>query len=284
MSLIIKKVLIYPNYNKQRCQEAVAMVTEKLRELDMSVVISDEYKGVFDADKYLPEKEAFEKSDIAIVLGGDGTMLSAAHKACSFDTPLLGINLGTLGYMSELEISELHLLDGLKGSFWSIDRMMLKTSVYREGVKLIDFFALNEAIVSRGAVASMVTLKLACDHTPVNEYKADGLIISTPTGSTAYSMAAGGPIIDPKLEGFCVCPICSHSLADSKAMVFSPGSLIEVEPYSEKGGDLILTVDGKHSFPLANHDKVVIEKSDKAITFIKLKQDAFYAALKRKLG
>ncbi len=280
----VKKVFLYPNMQKTHCARAVAGVTEKLRSLGMLTVMSDNNRAILDADIYLPEYKAFEESDIAVVLGGDGTMLSAAHIACETDTPLLGINLGTLGYMSELEISDIDLLDKLLGDVFYNGRMMLTVSACRKGEAVTEYTALNEAIISRGAVASMVGLSLNCDGALVNDYRADGLIISTPTGSSAYSMSAGGPIIDPKLDAFCVCPICSHSLAGSRALLFSPRSEIEVTPFSEKGGDIILTVDGRYSFPLEDGDSVIIKKSKKTTRFIKLKKDAFYTALKRKLG
>lgn len=282
----IENVLLYPNMQKKFCSESVAKVTQKLHELGIKTVISEEIRENIntEADIYLPEQEAFAASDIAIVLGGDGTMLSAAHIACTTGTPLLGINLGTLGYMSELELEEFDLLDKLKTGFDYADRMMIDISCERKGEQLATFTALNEAIITRGAVASMLGMNLICDGSKVNRYRADGLIISTPTGSSAYSMSAGGPIIDTKLDAFCVCPICSYSLAGSRALIFSPHSVIEIEPYSEKGGDIVMTADGRYSLPLNDGDRVVIRKSSKITRFIKLKKDAFYDVLNRKLG
>ncbi|PKM62922.1 MAG: hypothetical protein CVU97_02800 [Firmicutes bacterium HGW-Firmicutes-21] len=285
MSNNIKRVLLYPNTQKEFCADAVVRVSEKLFSLGINTIMAEELREQYgNADIYLPEREAFASSDLAIVLGGDGTMLSAAHIACETNTPLLGVNLGTLGYMSELELEEIDLLDKLSEDFDCADRMMLDVSVEREDATLIGFTALNEAIISRGAVASMVGLSLICDGTLVNSYRADGLIVSTPTGSSAYSMSAGGPIIDTKLDAFCVCPICSHSLAGSRALLFSPNSVIIIQPSSEKGGDIILTADGRYSFRLNDCDCVKIKKSEKITRFVKIKKDAFYTALKRKLG
>ena len=271
---------------KKFCSESVAKVTQKLHDLDIKTVIAEEIRENIStqADSYLPEQEAFAYSDIAIVLGGDGTMLSASHIACTTGTPLLGINLGTLGYMSELELEEFDLLDKLKTGFEYADRMMIDISCVREGEEIATFTALNEAIITRGAIASMLGLTLICDGSKVNRYRADGLIIATPTGSSAYSMAAGGPIIDTKLDAFCACPICSYALAGSRALIFSPHSVIEVAPYSEKGGDIVMTADGRYSLPLLDGDRVVIKKSNKITRFIKLKKDAFYDVLNRKLG
>ncbi len=282
----IESVLLYPNIHKEFCSESVAKVTQKLHSLGIKTIISEEMRKniVTPADKYLPEQEAFATCDIAIVLGGDGTMLSAAHIACTTGTPLLGINLGTLGYMSELELEEFDLLKKLKTGFDYADRMMIDIICERKGEQLATFTALNEAIITRGAIASMLGLTLICDGSKVNRYRADGLIIATPTGSSAYSMAAGGPIIDTKLDAFCVCPICSYSLAGSRALIFSPHSVIEIEPYSEKGGDIVMTADGRYSMPLNDYDRVIIKKSAKITRFIKLKKDAFYDVLNRKLG
>lgn len=285
----INQVLLYPNMQKKACIEAISRVSEKLHTLGISTIISEDHTQQMSdnnikADLYLSEREAFEVCDIAIVLGGDGTMLSAAHTACITNTPLLGINLGTLGYMSELEFAELDLLDRLKTNFDYADRMMIDIFVERKGAQVECFTALNEALISRGAVASMLGLNLTCDDTQVNRYRADGLIISTPTGSSAYCMSAGGPIIDTKLDAFCVCPICSHSLSGSRALIFSPHSVIVIKPFSEKCGDIVLTADGRYSFPLNDGDSVIITKSIKKTRFIKLKKDAFYDALNRKLG
>ncbi|HOJ47299.1 MAG TPA: NAD(+)/NADH kinase [Bacillota bacterium] len=282
----IEHALLYPNIHREFCSDFVATVTQKLHSLGIKTILAEEKRQHIStkADVYLPEKEAFAACDICIVLGGDGTMLSAAHIACSTDTPLLGINLGTLGYMSELELEELDLLDKLKTGFEYADRMMIDITCTRNGAELETFTALNEAIITRGAIASMLGLTLICDGSKVNRYRADGLIIATPTGSSAYSMSAGGPIIDTKLDAFCVCPICSYSLAGSRALIFAPHSVIEIEPYSEKGGDIVMTADGRYSMPLKDYDRVVIRKSRKKTRFIKLKKDAFYDVLNRKLG
>jgi len=288
IKMVINSVLLYPNMQKKSCLEAIAAVSDKLHSLGISTIIAEELREQLiphniKADIYLPEHDAFEACDIAIILGGDGTMLTAAHTACKTNTPLLGINLGTLGYMSELELEETELLDKLKDGFTFADRMMIDISVERNGIEITKLTALNEAIVSKGAVASMVRLNLTCDGSQVNYYRADGLIVSTPTGSSAYCMSAGGPIIDTKLDAFCVCPICSHSLSGSRALVFSPHSVIVIQPTSEKGGDMILTADGRFSFSLEDSDIITITRSEKKTRFVKLKKDAFYDVLNRKL-
>ena len=282
------KVLLYPNLQKEYCVEAVRKVAEKLGSLGISVVLLKEFCEKYPdnnirADQTLSEKEGFAESDLAIVLGGDGTMLSAAHIACFTDTPLLGINLGTLGYMSELELKDIDLLEKLTADLKFAERMMINVFVKRNNKLVSEFTALNEAIISRGAVASMVKLNLFCDGSLVNSYRADGLIVSTPTGSSAYSMSAGGPIIDTKINAFCVCPICSHSLAGARPLVFSPHSVIEIEPESEKGCDIMLTADGRYSFRLKDKDRIYVKRSAKKTRFVKLKKDAFYDVLKRKL-
>ncbi|HBR31183.1 MAG TPA: NAD(+) kinase [Clostridiales bacterium] len=286
--MAVSKVLLYPNINKKSCLDALDVVSDKLHSLGIRTIMSVETQKVvgkdnIKADEYLPVRSAFESCDIAVILGGDGTMLTAAHTACITGTPLLGINLGTLGYMSELEIGELSLLDKLNSGFEYADRMMIDITIEQGGTESNKLTALNDALISRGAVSSMVRLSLNCDGSRVANYRADGLIISTPTGSSAYCMSAGGPIIDTKLDAFCVVPICSHSLSGSRALVFSPNSVITVQSVSEKGGDLILTADGRFSVPLTESDRVIITKSKLKTRFVKLKKDAFYDALNRKL-
>lgn len=288
--MTVKSALLYPNLHKSSCAEAVGLVAEKLSSLGIRTIMTTQMRNSgssfsnIKADLFLDEQEAFANSDIAVVLGGDGTMLTAAHTACITSTPLLGINLGTLGYMSELEITELDHLEKLKKGFECQDRMMIDIKVVRNGDVISSFTALNEALISKGAVSSMVRLSLACDGVQVNRYRADGLIISTPTGSSAYCLAAGGPIIDTKLDAFCVCPICSHSLSGSKPLVFSPDSVLEVKQNSEKGGDILLTADGRYTVSLEESDVVTVTKSERKTTLIKLKKYAFYETLNRKLG
>ncbi len=230
------------------------------------------------ADGEKPQKDY----DAVIALGGDGTMLKASNLAYKKNKPILCINFGTLGYMSGLEKSELDMLSMLKSGFSTEKRMMLDMQVSRKGEIVAEATALNEALVARPADGDIACLSLKCDGAAVCDYRADGLIIATPTGSSAYAMSAGGPIIDTKLDAFVVCSICPHSLG-ARALVFSANSKLKVLDMSRFGGNLLIS-DGKTVCTLQNGDSVNVYKSDKVLELIKLKKDAFYETLYNKMS
>ncbi len=219
--------------------------------------------------------------DAIIALGGDGTMLRASKTAYREGTPIISINFGTLGYMCGLEKSEIHMLGALKHPFETEERMLIDVSVVRNGETVAEATALNEAVVARRTDGAIAGIEFCCDGTAVCAYRADGVIIATPTGSSGYSMSAGGPIIDTKLDAFCVCPVCPHELG-ARAMVFSANSVLEVIDRNRESGNLLLT-DGKTVCDLVPNDRVIIKKSKSTLKLIKLKKDAFYETLYRKM-
>ena len=229
------------------------------------------------------EAEGFDY-DAVIVLGGDGTMLNAFPLAYNESKPILCINFGTLGYMSELEKSELNMLSALKDGFETEKRMLIKVTAKRGNELIAQAIALNEAVVARPADGDIAFLELKCDNAAVCDYRADGVIVATPTGSSAYAMSAGVPIIDTKLEAICVCPICPHVMG-ARAMVFSPNSVLEIVNLNgENRTDNILVCDGKAVCQIKQGDVVKIERSDKYLEMIKIKKDAFYEILYKKMS
>ena len=222
-------------------------------------------------------------ADAAICLGGDGTILSVASAAAESDTPILGINLGHLGYMSELEANEISMLENLCDGNYGIEkRFMLSAKLLHGDGTAEEYGALNEILVCRGAVSKMIRLALRCNGTDVAAYRADGLIVSTPTGSTAYALSAGGPIIDPALSLISVCPICPHTFAGARPLVFSPDSGLEITVSSLYNGDIYLTADGKASRSVNYDDVITVTGSERSVRFIKLKSNAFYQTLYKK--
>ncbi len=218
-----------------------------------------------------------------ITLGGDGTMLRASRLAQQKKVPIMSINFGTLGYMSGLENSELYMLSTLKTGFSTEKRMLIDISVERNGEKIAESTALNEAVIARRADGEIAAIELRCDGATVCDYRADGVIIATPTGSSAYAMSAGGPIIDTKLDAICVCPICPHSLS-ARAMVFSPNSVLEAIDRNRSDGNDILLSDGRQICELNNGDTVRVARSENVLELIKLKKDAFYEILYKKMS
>ena len=217
-------------------------------------------------------------------MGGDGTILEAARRAASRGTPILGINLGRLGYMAELETSELDQLSHLfTGDFRVEKRSMLRVDVLSAQRELKAFcYALNEAAISNGSVSRIIDRQLFENGAPVTSYRADGLLIATPTGSTAYSMSAGGAIVDPSVPCFCVTPICPHSFA-ARPLIFSDQSVLEVKNICVREKMLYLTVDGKINFELYRNQVVRITKSELEAGLIRIKNTGFYQKLCKKM-
>ncbi|MBO7341769.1 MAG: NAD(+)/NADH kinase, partial [Clostridia bacterium] len=198
--------------------------------------------------------------------------------------PLFGINMGHLGYMTEMEGGDLSQLSRLVNEDYHIDeRSMLSVEVYNQnGGRKAASFALNDAVISNGSVARIVDLELYEGGALVSNFRADGLIVATPTGSTAYSMAAGGPIADPRLNCFCVTPICSHSLT-ARPMLFRDDVTLEVKNVCQREKMLYLTVDGRINFELYRGDLVRITRSPIKTRLIRLHEQSFYAILQEKM-
>lgn len=202
-----------------------------------------------------------ELIDLLIVLGGDGTMLSAARLVAEKEIPLLGINLGGLGFITEINLSEMYdLLDDLLNERCIVEeRMMIDASVFRSGKMLTHHTVLNDVVITKGALARIIDLKTTINRLYVSTFKADGLIIATPTGSTAYNLSAGGPILHPSMESFVITPICPHTLTN-RPIVISCDSEISVSLESESE-DVFLTLDGQVGLAIRRDDRVVIRKS-----------------------
>ncbi|MBR6563018.1 MAG: NAD(+)/NADH kinase [Clostridia bacterium] len=223
-----------------------------------------------------------QQFDAIIALGGDGTMLNASRLAFRKGTPIMCINFGTLGYMSGLENSELSMLSALKSGCSTETRMLLDIRVVRNGEVIASSTALNEAVIARRTDGDIADIELLCDGATVCAYRADGVIFATPTGSSAYAMSAGGPIIDTKLDAFCVCPICPHSLS-ARAMVFSPNSHLEIINRNQTENNMLLS-DGRAVCTLLPLDRVTVSRSSRTLELIKLKKDAFYETLYNKMS
>jgi NAD+ kinase len=223
--------------------------------------------------------------DMVIVLGGDGTLLSAARlvAASRRNVPIFGVNLGSLGFMAEVSLDELYpsLEEALAGKLEIAERMMLTASVIRKGRRIAEYTVLNDAVVSKGAFARMVSLEVSVDEDFLTAIRADGLILATPTGSTAYSLSAGGPIIHPAIHCFVLTPICPHTLSN-RPIAIPDRSLVSVKLVSESEG-ISLTLDGQVVTPLQQHDIVKAQKAKRRIRIFKHPTKDYYEILRTKL-
>lgn len=228
--------------------------------------------------------EELEDADILVCFGGDGTILHAARDASPRNIPILGINMGSVGFMAELEQNELSLLARLPEKKYHIERrMMLDVSVRREGKRVFSETALNDAVIVKGAVARMLDLEVTGDRVAISTFSGDGVVIATPTGSTAYCMAAGGPIVEPTSENAIMAPICAHSLHAKPFVLDSRRTVgVRIAPGSRKTA--YLSVDGGRAFKIQPGDWVECRKSHQQTQLIRLTGRSFYEQINKKLG
>jgi NAD+ kinase len=226
-----------------------------------------------------------EHVDVAAVLGGDGTMMHAVARLGVFEKPVAGINIGTLGFLTTCTDREIDkFAEALSsGSYRTSVRMLLRAQVIRKSGAVETYHGLNEVTLARGETGRLVTLIAKVDGEWLNRYRADGLIIATPTGSTAYSLSAGGPLISPQASVLAITPICPHSLSQ-RALVLSDDTEIEISPECEEDGTMIFTVDGRDTTRIDPGDKVVVKKSSRSFHLLRLEGTSFYEALRQKLG
>lgn len=280
-------VMIWPNTGKEGMGYAVTQTAEVLREFGATVILAERALEIgIDPTGYrvLPVDQAMLESDFVIVLGGDGTILSMAQYAAVRHVPILGINLGHVGFMSELEFPELRTIQKVFDGEYHIDsRMMLDVEVVRDEQTAYQSIALNEAIVKTGSIFRISLLDILCDREAVCSLHGDGVIVSTPTGTTAYSLAAGGPVIEPSAENISVIPICPHGI-QAKSYVFSPHREICIVPRFFNDASILVSSDGRKSFELQNGDRVYIRKSQYDTKLIRVKGKSFYSLLNEKLS
>jgi len=262
------KIAVVPNLNNTGVRELTDRILIKLRSLGADCCEQASVHG---------------DESIVIAVGGDGTTLNVAKQASMFGIDTLGINAGRLGFMSGLEPDELDLLSALvTGDYKTEQRMMIKARLL-EGDRLIgEYHCLNDAVVTRGDLARLIDISVNCEGRNVTNSRADGMIVSTPTGSTAYSMAAGGPVVSPDTSCFIVTPICPHSLLN-RSIVFSADKELEVFVGSDKNNHAFLSIDGNSSIPVSADSRILISKSEYTAGLIKLKPENFYEILNKKI-
>jgi len=272
------------NPENSACYEAASRLLALTAEYGAQVLCTPENGWLSELGASpLPNERFFEACDLLVTLGGDGTILHAAPQAAAHELPVLGINLGTIGYMAEVDVQEIALLRRyFEGNYRVDSRMLLDVCVRRDGDETARYTALNEAVISKGSISRIIEIRIAFNGRDIFEYRADGVILATPTGSTAYSMSAGGPIVEPGCESIILTPICPYSLT-SRAIVFSPESRLCVCLPSLKGKDAFLSVDGRANIELREGDCVEVCRSKKPMKLVVLKDISFYEILNIKL-
>ena len=280
----LKRIALIPNLTKNGAYEESLKAIRLLKSFggkilmtaDLSEKYSDNDIAFFESHEVL-----IQKCDAVVTIGGDGTIIHAAKHAANFEKPLLGINMGRLGFVAELAPNELPMLERLFSGDYNVEkRQMLKVTLKsKSGSK--SFFALNDAVISRGSMTKIIDLDVWLKKSYICHYCADGLIVATPTGSSAYALSAGGPVIEPSMSCILMTPICSHSLF-SRPVLFNPSSEILVNAASREDTDLTLTIDGETTIPITADDTVVITTAEIYAELIVLKDKTFYRVLSDK--
>lgn len=286
----MRTIFIYPNLRKESARAILPAVCEQLHGEDVQLILPNQLRSsthelhdeVMALD-YMETSEAVRLADAAVVLGGDGTMLRIARAAAQNGLPLLGINVGHVGFMTELEPAELGEMRGLLDGKYSIDsRMMLHVAVERHGRVVYENDALNDIVIAKGTAFRVVRVGISADGEEVTRFNGDGVIAATPTGSTAYGLSAGGPVIEPSAENLAVIPICAHALA-AKSFVFAPERTLAITARCEGGSEVFISADGGQGFAVRPDDRVLITRSALRTRLIRLKGNSFYRILQQKL-
>ncbi len=277
----IKNIGIFCKQKPRISNEVLEELTQWLRKKGLKVFMADETAAIIGETSSLSSKEIPPKVDLIIVLGGDGTLLSVARLSHLYKVPLLAVNLGSLGFLTEVSLSEMYqtLERILNGESTIENRMLLKGSLSKNGDLTREDFALNDVVINKSA-ARIVNLEVLVNYQYMTSYRADGLIIATPTGSTAYSLSAGGPIMHPRMHALLLCPICPFALTN-RPIVIPDDSTIQIKITTEE--EVQVTLDGQVGYKMYNNDILEVKKSPNPISLILAPGKNYYEILRKKL-
>ena len=283
----MKRVILCPNPGRDRELTATLRAEGILRELGFETVICSPFRSQKEEDfpgaKLRPLLPEMQRADLLITFGGDGTILHLAKLTALNQVPVLGINMGSLGFIAELEAGEIDRLRDLKDwDFATEDRMMLDVSVIRDGRQIYQNLGLNDAVIREGPISHVIHLRVESDGHHLADIAGDGVIIATPTGSTAYALSAGGPVVEPEAEILVLCPICTHNMRFS-SYVLSPEHTLTVELERNGRKPVYLCVDESRAFPLRSNDVVQIRRSRHMVRLAHLSEKSFCEVFAQKM-
>ena len=280
----IQCIGLFGNPGKPELPEAVATITDFCREANIDVLATKDLAAVVGPEiNVLAKEKLVAAADVIIALGGDGTMLRAARVLGLSEVPLFGVNLGSLGYLTDVPLDELRqaLCQLAEGKFSLEERLRVQCTVWRHDLEFASASALNDLVVNMGPLPRALDMEMRLDGDSLGRFLGDGVIVSTPTGSTAYNLSAGGPICHAAVECLLVAPICPHSLG-IRPLIVSKDTQIELLLH-ETGEGALLTADGQKANVLANGDRLVFGQSEIRIRLIKFPQSNFYRVMRHKL-
>lgn len=282
---MMKKAAVIPNTKKDASLSLTKQIVYTLKDMGAEALMPSHLLPCSIDATFMQSDLLFKEADFVITVGGDGTILGVAEQVSESGIPVIGVNLGKVGFMAELEADEIHLLKRiLDGDYRLEKRMMLDVSLIRNGYEIASYKALNDIVVSKGSVSKIAELELYCNRTLLSHFNSDGLIVSTPTGSTAYSLSAGGAIIDPTIDCLLLTPVCPHSFTNARPVVFSSDSVLEIKDVQADDENTYLTVDGRINEKMAYSDVVRIVSSEKTMDLVKIKDEEFYTRVYQKIS
>ncbi|MGN0599840.1 MAG: NAD(+)/NADH kinase [Oscillospiraceae bacterium] len=278
-------IVLFPNFTKPNALPTAQKLCLKLHELGINIYTDIEYKKDFSGESFINYGEMDKitaECEAVIAIGGDGTILKASHYASEYDKPLLGVNTGHLGFMASMEIDELDNISRLKTHDYKIEsRMMLDVVLMHENTMISNYTALNDVVVA-GSCSNLCSYEISTDGIVVSSLRSDGVVFSTPTGSTAYALSAGGPIVEPLMETIQMTPVCPHSLS-SRPMLFTADRRLEICHFSNDDNEIYFSVDGKFECRFGKEDHLVVSRSNKRLRLIDIKGNSFFDAVNNKL-
>lgn len=281
----MKTIGIVPNHDKEAAMNMVSDLAAFIKEKECRPVVTYKIAEAAGLNEIgVTKYELYSKSDFIIVLGGDGTLLDTGRKAAKYGTPLLGLNMGTMGFLASADGEEAHetIEKVLAGEYKLEKRLMLEAEIISETDNPKQYKAVNDVCISRGVFTRITDYGIYVNDEYLANFRADGIIISTPTGSTAYNLSAGGPVLKPDIECMVITPICPHSL-HSRSIVVSANDVVRIEASFGTNGDIIMSMDGQTSVILNNGDTINVKKSESSVNIIKTNKRSFYEILRKKL-
>ena len=281
-----RKIILCPNPYRDKDMHVAAQSKAILDEAGFETVVCLPFqKEGYGANMGLPIgqlPQEIKRADLLIAFGGDGTILHTSKIATQHNLPVLGVNIGTMGFIAELESGELELLRKLPKKEYTIEnRSMLDITVTNGTQQTFHEIALNDAVVTKGAIARVIQISVCCDGVEATNFSGDGVIVCTPTGSTAYSMSAGGPIIEPSAKNLLMTPICAHAML-AKSVVLGPRRVVSIRVSKIGRHNAFLSVDGGRAYRLNPNDVITVKSSDRATRLVRLKDMSFFELLNRK--
>ena len=286
MNTPFNSIALLGRHTDERVADSMRLLARHLLGRGVTVLVEEHIDGqIFPQGvTRVPQQEFATRARLVIAIGGDGTMLYAAHLVARHDVPLLGVNRGRLGFLTDVSPDDMlaRLDEVLSGRYAEDRRTLLDARLVRVGREDVTLTALNDVVLHKGGVARVVRLRVAVDGEEVGHYSADGIIVSTPTGSTAYSLSAGGPIVVPGVDAIVITAICPHTLG-VRPLVVPADRVVTVEPLAPHADDIIVSFDGQSSVTLAPGSRLLVRRGDRRVQLVRLGPEGYFARMRKKL-